>query len=289
MAWWVLIGAALAATTPATTPPTVPPPAPTVTAAPPPSSTPATTPVTGDPLGCTAVVHDPRGELDPAVVGPAATRAARALGADLHVRAETDVDGGLDARMAQLEAQCPTWWTGTDRASDLVVVMYSSTEREASVFYGPGQSAALEFRWEHAVDEMGPRFADGAYSAGVVAGLEALVADAPVTYRPSSDPVSYADDDEASGSSAGVPAVVWLLLIAVVVVAVVRVTGFVRTGEWSTDDSGDDDTGSGWAPSSRRRSWSSSTSRRSSSSSRRSSSSSSRRSSRRSGGGTKRW
>ena len=50
------------------------------------------------------------------------------------------------------------------------------------MFYGPGQSAALEFRWEHAVDEMGPRFAAGDHSAGVVRpGLDALLEDAPVT------------------------------------------------------------------------------------------------------------
>jgi hypothetical protein len=274
MAWWVVLGAALAATTPPTSPPTTAP-------ATPPATVPATTvPGAVDPLGCAALVHDPSGELDVGVVTAAAGRAAQALGADLHVRAERDVDGGLDARMVQLEAQCPTWWAGADRAPELVVVMYSSSDREASVFYGPGQSDDLEFRWEHAVDEMGARFADGDYTAGVVAGLDALREDAPTTYEPTASPTHYDDD---SPSSPGVPAVVWLALIALVAVAVVRVASFLRTGEWSTGD-GDSDESSRHTSRRRMSSWSSSTSRQSSSSS---SASSTR--PRRSGGGTKKW
>ena len=131
------------------------------------------------------------------------------------MRAERDLDGGLDARMAQLEAQCPTWWAGTDRADNLVVVMYSSTEREASVFYGPGQSTELEFRWEHAVDEMGPRFADGDYTAGVVAGLDALREDAPTTYAADVRARPATTTSRRPGRPASPPAV-WLLIVALV-------------------------------------------------------------------------
>ena len=279
-----VFGAFLVATTPPTVPPTPPGTvAPTTTPA---TIPPTTVPGTVDPLGCAAIVHDPSGELDADAVTVAATRLATELGADLHVRAERDLDGGLDARMAQLEAQCPTWWAGTDRADNLVVVMYSSTEREASVFYGPGMSNELEFRWEHAVDEMGPRFADGEYTAGVVAGLEALGEDAPTTYQPSYDPISY-DDEPASGST-GVPPAVWLLIGALVLVAVIQVVRYAGTGEWSDDGGGWSGTprGSSWyssgGSSSRRSSWSSG----SRSSSR---SSSGSRSSGRSGGGTKKW
>lgn len=260
MAWWAVVGAVLASTAPG-----VP-----------------------DPLGCDALVFDPSGELDVNVVTTAATVTAETLGADVHVRAERDLDGGLDARMTQLESQCPTWWAGIDRADDLVVVMYSSTEREASVFYGPHQADRLEFRWEHAVDEMGPQFAAGDYTSGVVAGLAALREDAPVTYAPTYSPTHYTDDASSSSSSGGVPPILWLFLAAIVFIAIVRVVQFMADGEWDT--SGDDDTtgSSSWASSSRRRSrWGSSSSRRSFSSSR--SSSGSRRSSGRSGGGTKKW
>ena len=151
-----------------------PPPVPPTTAPPVAGTTPPTTvPGTVDPLGCTAIVHDPAGELDAAAVTAAPSRPPACSAPISTCGPSATSTAASTRRMAQLEAQCPTWWAGTDRAEDLVVVMYSSTEREASVFYGPGQSDVLEFRWEHAVDEMGPRFADGDYTAGVVAGLDA--------------------------------------------------------------------------------------------------------------------
>ena len=112
-------------------------------------------------------------EADAHEVERAIERVARTLGADVHVRAEGTVDSGLDARMTQLEASCPTWTTGTERAGDLVVVMYSSVEREASVYYGADQEFALEDRWEPAVDAMAVRFRRD-FTGGVVDGLEAL-------------------------------------------------------------------------------------------------------------------
>jgi hypothetical protein len=234
-------------------------------------------------------VFDPGAELDAGAVSAAATSLAGALGADVHVRAEGPVDGGLDARMAQLQAQCPTWVAGPDRAPNLVVVMYSSAGREASVFYGAGQADALELRWEHAVDTMGPRFAAGDYTGGVLTGLDALGADPPATYTPTFSPTRY-DDVGAGTSSAGVPPFIWIGLVVLVVVAAVRVVQFVSTGAWEDGDDGDEGGGSGtgWTSGSR-----SSWRRRSSSSSRRSfgssGSSSRRRSSGRAGGGTKSW
>ena len=86
--------------------------------------------------------------------------------------------------MAQLEAQCPTWMSGGERDPDLVVVMYSASEREASVFYGAEQADALESRWEHAVDSMGAEFAAGDFTDGVLAGLDALEEAAPTSSPP---------------------------------------------------------------------------------------------------------
>ena len=224
--------------------------------------------------------------------GPSARRRRRspaALGADVHVRAEGAVDGGLDARMAQLQAQCPTWVAGPDRAPNLVVVMYSSAEREASVFYGAGQADALELRWEHAVDTMGPSFAAGDYTGGVLTGLDAL------RRRPAGDVHADVQPDALRRRGHG-DVVVWCAaghldrLVVLVVVAAVRVAQFVSTGQWEDDD-GDDD-GDATARSvdvvGSRRSW-----RRRSAAARRrrqsSGSSSRRRSSGRAGGGTKSW
>ena len=200
---------------------------------------------------------------------PSARRPRRSparSGADVHVRAEGAVDGGLDARMAQLQAQCPTWVAGPDRARTSSWSCTPRAEREASVFYGAGQADALELRWEHAVDTMGPRFAAGDYTGGVLTGLDVLGVDPPVAYTPTFSPTSY-DDVGRETSSAGVPPVIWIGLVVLVVVAAVRVAQFVSTGQW--DDDGDDDASgsSGWTSSSSRRSWSSAGRRRSSSSS----------------------
>ena len=222
--------------------------------------------VPDDALGCDALVFDPTGQLDADAVADAALQAERALGADVHVRAEGPLDTGLDARMAQLEAQCPTWMSGSERDPDLVVVMYSASEREASVFYGAEQADALESRWEHAVDSMGAEFAAGDFTDGVLAGLDALEEAAPSTFAPVNTP-----------AQGGVPPVVWLMVAVIVVVAVVRVVQYFNGAEWAT---GSD---SGWSSSQRRstRGWSSS--------SRRSSGSRSSGSRRRAGGGTKKW
>jgi uncharacterized membrane protein YgcG len=226
MAWWAVLGLAVASAVPAP----------------------------GDALGCDAAVFDPAGQLSSTVARDVAETAS-ALGADVHVRAEPTLDTGLDARMAQLEALCPSWSSAGERADDLVVVMYSVQEREASVFYGAGQG--LEDRWEAAVDAMGEQFRDGDYSDGVEAGLRTL-----------RDPSISSDD---GSSSPGIPPWVWLFGAGLLVLVIYDLRRFARTGEWGD---GDDDR------TSRRRSFSSSSSRRSSSSSRRSG---------RSGGGTKKW
>ena len=146
MAWWAGVGlsaGAVLALAPLSVPPagpgsTVPP----ATASPStvsattvsgPSSVPTGTGADTDVLGCEAALFDPSHELDEARVEQAIERTAASLGADVHVRAERTVDAGLDARMAQLEERCPTWTAGFERAPDLVVVMYSAVEREASV------------------------------------------------------------------------------------------------------------------------------------------------------------
>jgi hypothetical protein len=292
MSWWVGLGlsAALVTMTPmkptasVTVPPTIPATVPAVSR-PSESSVPAGSAGDADVLGCDAPLFDPNIELDAREVERAIERTARTLGADVHVRAEGTVDLGLDARMTQLESSCPSWMTGTERAGDLVVVMYSSVEREASVYYGADQGFALEDRWEPAVDAMTVRFQVGDYTGGIVDGLEALADPAPSTVSDDAPDAGGPDDDESSDNP-GVPGWVWLVILGVVGVLIYNIARFMRTGEWG-DEGGDEDGSSAWTSSNRRRSFGGF-----GSSSRRSSRSSSRRSSssrRRSGGGTKKW
>ena len=87
---------------------------------------------TADPLGCSVEVFDPADEIDDPATQQRIAAAERSLGGDIRVRVETAVDGGLDARIAQLVAQCPGWDSGDEQLDDdLIVVMFSPTEREA--------------------------------------------------------------------------------------------------------------------------------------------------------------
>ena len=246
--------------------------------APPVTSSPA-----ADPLGCEATLFDPDGVLDRGEVEAAIDRAASGLGADVRVRVERSLDAGLDARMEQLEQQCAGWEVAGDRAPDLVVVMYSSVEREAAVYYGAEQGPQLEERWEPAVDAMIPWLRRGDFTGGVVEGLEGLGSPTFDAFAP-----IPTVDEETGGGWDGANTAVVLFVLALAAVAMVTVWHFARTGEWDaggSDWGNDDDSSSGWGSrSSRSRSRSFSSSGRSGRSSSRSSGGS-----RRSGGGSKRW
>jgi hypothetical protein len=181
----------------------------------------ATSPDPSDRLGCDAEVFDPGGLLDETVLAEPISSAAGALGADVHVRAERVVDGGLDDRMDQLLRRCPGWQVAGDLTPRLLVVMFSADEREASVFYGADLGPRLEDRWEPAIDAMTARFRDGDFSGGVRAGLRTLRT-APA--RPTSDfdpsDVTGRNELTSPATGGGTPAptagiIVFFLLVAV--------------------------------------------------------------------------
>lgn len=233
-----------------------------------------------DPLGCDATIHDPDSVLDADELQPAIDRAARTLDGDVRIRVESTVDGDLEARLDQLVRQCSGWDAGDgELADDMVVVMFSTTEREASVFYGADQGPELESRWEPAVDAMIEEFRGDDYNAGVEAGLRRLTSSTSTSVGTSSG-----DRDNDTGFPTG-----WLVVGGLVLAALAiygKVKGYTSGGY-------DDDTyaDSGWYGRRRRRRGSLfggssfGSSRRSSSSRSRSSS----RGSRRAGGGSKKW
>ncbi|WP_117000615.1 TPM domain-containing protein [Desertimonas flava] len=249
-----------------------------------PAATSASTGTPADPLGCTSEVFDPSALLDDRV-DTAVEQAERSLGADVRVRAERSVDGGLDARIDQLVAQCDGWAAPDgELADDMVVVLFSEVEREASVYYGADLGPDLEYRWSDAVDDMTAEFPDD-YSAGVVAALRTLRVG---SFGSTSSPSLADTSSNASGPLIGLFVIGALIVLGVV--SFVRWDG-LEGHSWA-GTYGDDDSSGGW-------SWSSGSSRRRSSfrsfgSSSRSRSSGSRRSSssrgsRRAGGGTKKW
>jgi uncharacterized membrane protein YgcG len=188
-----------------------------------------------DPLGCDAPLFDPDGTLDPAQVDPAIDRVASRLGAEVRVRVERTLDAGLDARMAQLEAQCPDWTVAGERDPDLVVVMYSAQEREAAVYYGADQSLVLDARWEPAVDAMIAEFRDGRFTEGVVDGLTALTTPALAMPIDSVEPLQPSELPAVGGTGGGTGFPTGFILVFVLVLAVVaalNVARYLKTGEW---------------------------------------------------------
>jgi hypothetical protein len=241
----------------------------------------ATAHASADPLDCAATVHDPEELLDRDRLDPVITSVASQLGGDVRVRVEGTLDEGLDRRIDQLVEQCPGWQDGdTDElADDMVIVSFSTVERENSIFYGAGMGPELEGRWDAATDAMIPGLRTGDYTNAVIAGLRGLTTDP-------------AASTSSSGGGGGVPGQVIFLgivLAAIVVLSyVAKQQGWTARGEGSWD--GDDDDGSsGWLGGRRRSSFRSFGSFGSRS---RSSGGSSRRSgggSRRAGGGSKKW
>ena len=235
-------------------------------------------------LGCDDIVHDPDGALDLERLEPAIRSLALELGADVRVRVEGTLDGGLDRRIEQLIEQCPGWQdTDTDELDDeMVVVMFSPVERENSIFYGAELGPALESRWETATDAMIPDLRTGDYTDAVLEGLGGLTRD-PVA--------SSVSGDDTGESDEGVPGEVIFWVVVLVGIAllslVARQQGWTSGGGDSWD--GDDGGTSGWSGRTRRRRSSSrgfgSFGSRSSSRSR----SSGGGGSRRAGGGTKKW
>lgn len=242
-----------------------------------------------DLLGCDETVHDPDGVLDLDQLRADIEWTAAWLDADLRVRVEPGLDGGLDERIDQLRRQCPGWDSGDGRlADDLVVLMFSPAERENAIFFGDSTGPAPTVRWDEATDVMIPHLRDGDYTGAVKAGLAELRAVAASVSTSSSTDV----DDE--GSKAG---------LVLAIIALVAVVGFSAISKLSRNPEGwedlsagsdedPDSSATGWfgggSSRPRRRSFGfGSASRRSAGSSTRRSNSS--RSSRRAGGGSKKW
>ena len=246
----------------------------------------ATAHANADPLDCDATVHDPEELLDRDRLDPVISSVASQLDADVRVRIEGTLDEGLDRRIDQLVEQCPGWRDDDteELADDMVIISFSTVERENSMFYGADMGPELEGRWDAATDAMIPGLQASDHTAAVIAGLRGLTR----------DPIGSTTSQDTTGNdSEGIPGalVFWLVVIGLVVV----VSLVAKQQGWSSANGGsrdaDDDGGStGWFGGGRRRS--SFRSFGSFGSRSRSSGGRSRRSgggSRRAGGGSKKW
>jgi uncharacterized membrane protein YgcG len=165
-----------------------------------------------DPLGCRASIYDPGDLLDDAAIESAISTTELRLGADVRVRAEQSLDSGLESRLRQLRTSCDGWASGSELADDMVVVMFSTGEREASVYYGADLGPRLEYRWEDAVDDMIPGLRDADYTEAVEDALSTL--------RSGSSAYSSSySSSSASSSGSSSPATLLLVVVLVVVIA----------------------------------------------------------------------
>jgi uncharacterized membrane protein YgcG len=102
---------------------------------------------------------------------------AAAPQARVFVFAFTSVPGGdLKGYVADQRDQCENMRGASGGwASDVIAVAVSVNDRKAGVYYGTRYENALgNGRWESASNAMGPYFADGNYTAGINAGLDAV-------------------------------------------------------------------------------------------------------------------
>lgn len=84
--------------------------------------------------------------------------------------------GNLDDYMRELEQRCATWRaTDGERQPDLVVVLLALQERSTGIYYGTQWKAALDDNWSQIqADEINPRFREGDFAGGFIAGLQAM-------------------------------------------------------------------------------------------------------------------
>ncbi len=108
----------------------------------------------------------------------AAARELISSGADVRIRTIQTYggSGNLDRFESELEQQCPSWTDAEgNRKNNLVVLMIALEEQQTGLYYGSRWESTLGSRWTQIqTDIMNPRFAQGDFAGGFVAGLEEI-------------------------------------------------------------------------------------------------------------------
>jgi uncharacterized membrane protein YgcG len=123
---------------------------------------------------CDSTILDQARVLNVAHVETAA-QALNAAGADVRVWTFDRVMGGnLDLMKALQQGVCRSWQASDGgMKNNLIVLMVAVKDRKVGLYYGDQWKPALDAQWNARVvsDEMKPRFRDGDYTGGFVAGL----------------------------------------------------------------------------------------------------------------------
>gem|GEM_PF-1627084 len=101
------------------------------------------------------------------------------IGADVRIvtiQTFAGLAANLDAYEGQLEQRCPSWRSADGgRKNNLIVLMIAVQDRKTGLYYGDQWERALGQSWTAIqTDKMNPRFRDGDYAGGFVAGLKEI-------------------------------------------------------------------------------------------------------------------
>lgn len=130
---------------------------------------------------CDALVVDQAGKLgsDQGAVVSAANQVV-SRGADVRIRIVPDMGQTptLDVFVDRIRKDCPSWQAiDGGMKNNLVVLAVSIGNRKTGLYYGNQWSAVLGGQWTSIqANAMNPRFRDGDFSGGVVAGLKGISA-----------------------------------------------------------------------------------------------------------------
>ncbi|MBI4285819.1 MAG: TPM domain-containing protein [Chloroflexi bacterium] len=146
----------------------------------------------------------------------AATKRLENLGADIRVRTikTFGAAGNLDRYEYELEQHCPSW-TAPDgtRKNNLIVLIISLEEQKTGLYYGSLWEGALGEHWTRIQTEiMNPRFRQGDFAGGFIAGLgeiQELLERQLKGQATSQAPAGQAPSGQSSW---------WIVLLAVVVI-----------------------------------------------------------------------
>ncbi len=169
---------------------------------------------------CDSAIYDEAGSVADSAALLESVGAATRAGGLVRVRAYGSVPAGdLDAYIAGLQADCPSWRAPDgSRRSNLLVLAVSTGDRTTGLYYGSAYDGALGGQWSRIqADLMNPRFRDGDFSTGLAEGLSEATRLIQEWQHPRAAQAATAASD-ASSSPTLVLVLVWLAALAALAV-----------------------------------------------------------------------
>lgn len=145
-------------------------------------------------IDCDSLVVDGAGVFGPGIdqVKSKANELEK-LGADPRIRTIQTFgsSGNLDNYVQHMQDQCPSWRAPDGgRKNNLVVLIVAVSDRKTGLYYGDQWSQALDSSWTAIqADRMNPRFRDGDFADGFVAGLTEMTRLIDLQVHPQAYPV----------------------------------------------------------------------------------------------------